>query len=139
MHKILLAVLLMCSTAAYAEGPAKASGDGGGAAMERQKPEMSFEEHKAKKLERIAKHKSCIQGAADDDALKACRGGEKMSFEEKKAKALEHITKAESCVQAATSGEALQACHGGKGKGGGKWGDRRRHKGGGGEGPGGAE
>jgi hypothetical protein len=82
MKKLLFIALLCMSTAAMAEDasapatPATPAAASGGNA---DKPKMTFEEHKAKVLDRIGKgiakmqeKQSCVQAATTPEALKTC-------------------------------------------------------------------
>jgi len=78
VKKFLFIALLFASTAAMAEGASAGDHPGKKGEMAA-KPEMSFEEHKAKVLQRITTHiakaqerQACVQAASDREALRAC-------------------------------------------------------------------
>ena len=80
MKKLLFAALLLVCTPAMAEAPPPAAPPPAATGGEGVRPEINFEEHKAKMLEfmsnqiaRFEKGKACIQAAENPEALKACR------------------------------------------------------------------
>lgn len=76
MKNLLFIALLFASTAAFAADssvatpPATPPGKSAGDNSER--PKMSFEEKKAKVLERLNKREACVNAATTPEALKAC-------------------------------------------------------------------
>lgn len=81
MKTLLFAALLFICTPAVAEAPPPPTAPPPTATNEEGvKPEIKFEEHKAKMLEfmdeqiaRIEKGKACIQAAENPEAVRACR------------------------------------------------------------------